>query len=425
MRFIVIALLIIGSGITAWNLRPAPVPDYWTEQEIALIKSLSLSNLPPLPADPSNQYADNESAAKFGQQLYFDTRLSGSGNFSCASCHKPELYFTDGLELAVAAGAGTRHTPSLIGLSYSPWYYWDGRKDSQWSQALAPLEAINEHDTNRLAIARLIESDPAYLETYRTIFGELPELPALNVGAAPVGRNETMSNWNKLDPSEQDAINRVFSNVGKALAAYQRRLIPGRGRFDDYADLLDTSDPRTDVGELEANEISGLNLFIGRAQCINCHNGPLLTNHEFHNNGVLVVSGQLPPMGRYDGVRIARDDPFNCLGEYSDAEASECVELRFARDSNDLVGAHKTPTLRNIAETAPYMHGGQLATLDEVLRHYNEAPVSMLSHNEAKPLDLRQAELDQLKSFLLTLSAPLATDSHWLQAPLVTLPTNQ
>jgi cytochrome c peroxidase len=131
----------------------------------------------------------------------------------------------------------------------------------------------------------------------------------------------------------------------------------------------------------------------------------------------MAIRGELPPMARYDGVRIARDDPFNCLGDYSDAESSECTELRFARDANDLVGAQKTPTLRNVSKTAPYMHGGQIKTLLEVVRHYNDAPTSMLSHNEAKPLGLRPSEIKQLEAFLLTLTAPLATAKKWLSPP--------
>ncbi len=151
--------------------------------------------------------------------------------------------------------------------------------------------------------------------------------------------------------------------------------------------------------------------------CVTCHNGPLFTNHEFHNTGVLANRGELRSMARYDGIRTARLDPFNCLGEFSDAENSECIELRFARDTNDLVGAHKTPTLRNVDLTAPYMHGGQITDLAAVMRHYNEAPTSMLSHNEAKPLGFTPPELRALEAFMHTLTAPLATDPRWLKAP--------
>ena len=142
-------LLLTSAGIAvtalaafyAWQQIPLPRTSDWSASEVALIRSMSLSQLGLLPPDPSNRYADNEQAALLGQQLYFDTRLSGNGAISCATCHKPELSFTDGLPLAVASGTGTRHTPGLVGLSYSPWFYWDGRKDSQWAQALAPLEA--------------------------------------------------------------------------------------------------------------------------------------------------------------------------------------------------------------------------------------------------------------------------------------------
>ncbi len=386
--FILVACLV--AILLTWRFYSPPLPQQWQSHEAALIASLSLSALPPLPPDPSNQYGDSEAAAALGQRLYFDTRLSGDGSVSCASCHKPELFFTDGLPLAVAAGIGQRHTPSLVGLAHSPWFYWDGRKDSQWSQALAPLESDIEHNTDRLAIVRLLVEDLHYRQAYSEVFGAIPNV------------------------SDTD---RVFANVGKAIAAYQRKLQPGRSRFDDYADSLADSPDITGGGQLNQEELKGLALFIGKAQCVSCHNGPLFTNHEFHNTGILALNNQLPSMGRYDGIREARNDPFNCLGEFSDADESACIELRFARDDNTLVGAHKTPTLRNVAETAPYMHTGQQQSLREVLEHYNEAPVSMLSHNEAKPLGLREVELRQLEAFLLTLTAPLATDPRWLAAP--------
>lgn len=404
------------AGHMAWQQTPLPRSNDWTESEVALIRAMSLSQLPELPPDPSNRYADNEQAALLGQLLYFDTRLSGNGVISCASCHNPELSFTDGLPLAVATSTGTRHTPGLVGLSYSPWFYWDGRKDSQWAQALAPLEAPHEHDIDRLNVAKLVTSDATYSDRYRALFGNPPILPEL-AAASPLGRPEFIAGWNQLNDAEKQNINHVFANVGKALAAYQRKILPGHSRFDEYADSLgkETAESGNDI--LSFSELAGLNIFLNKGQCVSCHNGPLLTNYEFHNTGVMVVRGQLPPMGRYDGVRIARDDPFNCKGEFSDAGIGDCVELEFARDTNELVGAHKTPSLRNVAETAPYMHGGQISTLSEVIRHYNVAPVSMLSHNEAKPLALRAVEERQLEAFLRTLSAPLATEEKWLIPP--------
>ncbi|MDD9890127.1 MAG: cytochrome-c peroxidase [Gammaproteobacteria bacterium] len=415
-RLIVSILLVSVLGLAWWNFFSGPAQSNWTPAQRQLLESLSLSALPKLPEDPSNDVADLEAAAELGHRLYFDARLSSNGVVSCASCHKPELMFTDGLPLAIGVDIGSRHTPSLVGIAYSPWFYWDGRKDSQWAQALAPLEARHEHNIDRLQIARLIFSDENYRQRYEAIFPALTEIPLDPVSASPRGNEAQQSAWDSLSSLQQENINRVFTNIGKSLAAYQRKIIPGRSRFDDYVDNIPASNAT--ASELfSASEVAGLALFLEEAQCITCHNGPLFTNYEFHNTGVLAVNGQLPPMGRYDGIRIAREDPFNCLGPYSDASRSECIELRFARDTNELVGAHKTPTLRNVTDTAPYMHGGQIETLIEVMEHYNEAPVSMLSHNEAKPLGLRPVQLRQLEAFMHTLSAPLASDPKWLTPP--------
>ena len=413
-----VLVITAGLAVAAWNSLRLPSASTWSDEELRLIASLSLDALPPLPADPSNAVADSEEAAKLGQALYFDTRLSANGAVACASCHKPDLMFTDGLKLAVGAGLGSRHTPSLLGLSYSPWFYWDGRKDSQWAQALAPLEAKHEHGITRSALAALIRSDADYAAAYEAIFGALPayDSPA---AASPLGSASEREAWNALSADEQQKINEVFTNLGKSLAAYQRKLIPAPARFDEYAaNLANSKSAAVKTGSaLTDEELAGLRLFLGKGMCVTCHNGPLFTNHEFHNTGVLANPGELPAMARYDGVREARKDPFNCLGEFSDASADQCIELRFARDTNDLVGAHKTPTLRSVALTAPYMHGGQIEDLAGVMQHYNQAPTSMLSHNEAKPLGLRPPELRALEAFMHTLTGPLATDPRWLEPP--------
>jgi len=416
VAIVVIAAILL---LAAWRFYSPPLADDWNEEQLSLIRSLSLSQLPELPADPSNAVADNEAAANFGHRFFFDTRFSSNNAVACATCHVPELMFADGLELAAGVSVGPRHTPSLVGLSYSPWFYWDGRKDSQWSQALAPLEAGVEHDSDRVEISRLIASDENYVQLYEAVFGPFPDLDSLRLpqSASPLVNQSRQQAWSAMSPNSQKIITRIFSNIGKALAAYQRKIVPGPARFDEYVEQLENSSATRQADLLSDSEIAGLNLFIDQAQCISCHNGPLLTNHDFHNTGVLAISGQLPPMGRYDGIRTARNDPLNCLGEFSDASPSQCMELRFARDENDLVGAQKTPTLRNVSLSAPYMHGGQLQTLDDVMVHYNEAPTSMLNHNEAKPLGLRSNQLRQLRDFVLTLTAPLATEDKWLKPP--------
>lgn len=404
-RRILAICLLPAVAVLIWLLAPAPLPERWGESKAALIASLSLSALPPLLPDPSNAAADDGRAATLGRRLFFDTRLSANGAVSCANCHRPELAFTDGLPIAMGIGPGRRHTPGLLGVAYSPWFYWDGRRDSQWAQALTPLETHFEQGAGRTAIVRLLATDPGYKAMYEEIFGALPDPAHLPDSASPPGGDAGQEVWRMLGPDLRFEVSAAFANAGKALAAYQRELLPGRSRFDEYADAV-ARDGATRQGDmLGREEIAGLDLFIGEAQCVNCHNGPLFTNHDFHNTGILPVLGQLPSLGRFDGVRLAREDPFNCFGEFSDAAPGQCGELLFARDDNELAGAHKTPGLRNVTLTAPYMHTGQIATLEEVMRHYNEAPTAMLGHNEAKPLGLSNRQLRQLEAFLHTLEA--------------------
>ena len=145
------------------------------------------------------------------------------------------------------------------------------------------------------------------------------------------------------------------------------------------------------------------------------HNGPLLTNFEFHNTGVLPIAGQLPPMGRYDGTDLRVRMSSIVWGDTAMLSRVSATELRFAKDDNELVGAHKTPTLRNITETAPYMHGGQIADLQAVMEHYNEAPLpcsATMRRNLWPALQLKQ-----LEAFMTTLTAPLQTKQKWLKPP--------
>ena len=192
-------------------------------------------------------------------------------------------------------------------------------------------------------------------------------------------------------------------------------LLPGPSRFDDYVAALLSGDESAEI--LDDQEILGLQLFIGDANCTQCHNGPLFTNHEFHNTGVISFPGDVPDKGRVQGIREAIENPFNCRGEFSDGSEADCNELEFARTGPELIGAFRTPSLRNLEGTAPFMHKGQIPTLAGVLRHYNEAPLAMIGHNEAKPLGLRRRQLRQLEAFLLTLDAPLAVNEKWLRPP--------
>lgn len=414
-----IGLVVVLVGAAWFSLRPA-VPPNWTDHELDIMVSLWIANLPPVPADPSNAAADDTGAARLGHRLFFDPRLSGNGQFACSNCHQPALRFTDGRLRGEALGESQRNTLSIVGTAYSPWLYWDGRKDSQWSQALAPLEDPSEQGGNRVAIARLLYTDPEYREAYTSLFGPLPDLAdqrRFPDAAGPVAGTTLETAWNAMEPADQESITRVFVNIGKAIAAYERLLLPGPSRFDQYVDAIAREDETLARSILSAEESTGLRLFMGKARCIECHNGPLLTNNEFHNTGIISAPGEIPDRGRIDGIRLVRADPFNCLGAYSDDPLKDCAELRFARTGAEVVGALRTPSLRNLTGTAPFSHKGQTSSLEQMMQHYDSAPPALIGHNEAKPLNLSQRERAQLQSFLTTLDSPLATDPKWLAPP--------
>ena len=392
-QWLLAVVFLISSLLVFQTVKRMASPAPWSESELAVLRSLSLDALPPLPPDASNAVADDARAAALGHALFFETRMSANGFISCATCHQPLRHFTDGLPLGVALGTSGRNTPSIVGSAYSPWLYWDGRRDSQWAQALSPLEDPNEHGSDRLRILSLIASEPSYRSQYEALFGGPPSL---------------------LDERE---IDRAFANIGKAIAAYERLLVPGRSAFDNYVSHLSNGGDALDQPYLTRDQLHGLRLFIGEARCTECHNGPLFTNNEFHNTGVLPPPGRLPDRGRIDGVREVLGDPFNCLGEMSDSSGDTCDELRFVRTGVELIGATRTPSLRNVTQTPPYQSRGQFETLEEVLAHYNEAPLAMIGHNEAEPLGLATWELDRLLAFLTALDAPVAADAKWLKPP--------
>lgn len=183
--------------------------------------------------------------------------------------------------------------------------------------------------------------------------------------------------------------------------------MPTASRFDEYVEAVVDDDVDRQEQLFSDDELSGLRLFIGKANCTQCHNGPLLTNHEFHNTGVISFPGDIPDTARAAGVKEVMASEFNCRSIYSDDPERSCAELDFARTGVELIGAFKTPSLRNLQDTAPFMHKGQLATLADVLEHYNEAPDAMIGHNEAEPLGLTKSELQQVEAFLNTLAAPV------------------
>jgi len=390
----------------------------WSTEELAVLASLSLKRLPPVPPDPSNAVERQPAAVDLGRRLFNDARLSGNGAVSCATCHDPAKQPQDGLPVSQGVGAGSRRAMPIVGAGHGAWLFWDGRKDSLWAQALGPLEDAAEHGTTRTRVAHLVTRH--YRQSYEALFGAMPPLDGLPRDAGPHGNPAEQAAWAAIDAHRREQVSRVFANVGKAIAAYEKSLQHEPTRLDGYLDAVLRGD-RAARGILRADEARGLRLFIGKAQCVSCHNGPLFSDQQFHNTGVPPRDAARPDRGRATATTAVRGDEFNCLGPFSDARPDHCQELRFmVTDDPALEGAFKTPGLRGVAGRPPYMHAGQFATLEQVVRHYVAAPHAAVGHSELAhrhagadkprhaeraPIELSDGEVTDLVSFLGTLSA--------------------
>ena len=401
-KSLVIVLTAVAASAAACGAVRAGRDRTWTPEQVTEIRSLSLDALEPLTADPSNRVSGNAEAVAFGRKLFFDARLSSNGKVSCASCHDPNRGFQDGVPLSKGVGTTNRRAMPIAGTAHSPWMFWDGRKDSQWSQALGPLESGVEHGGTRAQYAHLIAN--AYRNDYEGVFGALPTLHDVPAAAGPVDDPAARAAWQAMPAAKRDDVTRVFVNIGKAIAAFERTIQHTGSRFDEYARAL-SDDGRVRRDVLSAEEVEGLRIFIGKGNCTQCHNGPLLTDNSFHNTGVPAVATLPEDRGRIEGARLVLADEFNCLSKWSDAAKGDCSELEFlSAGGHELERAMKAPSLRNVAERAPYMHAGQFRTLDDVIDHYNRAPRAPAGHSEIRPLKLNAKERASLAAYLRTLS---------------------
>ncbi len=361
----------------------APEPARFDEREI--VKILSHSPLDGPPPDPTNAHADDPAAAHLGRFLFFDKRLSANSQIACATCHDPAQAFADGKTLSQGLATGKRHAPALLNVAWQRWYFWDGRADTLWAQASHPIESPSEMGGDRARIARLVDHDPDLRAAYEGVFGPLPDL------------------------TRATEVDRVLANTGKALEAYERRLVSRDSAFDRFAAALRSGDDAAQARYPEAAR-RGLALFVGKANCRLCHAGPSFSDGEFHNIGVPTLD-KTPPRdaGRYAGVDLVQRDPFNAAGAFSDdPRGPRAVELAQLSRTSELWGQFRTPTLRSVARTAPYMHQGQFASLRDVLHYYStlEGTVPAGHHGEQviKPLHLSDAEIEDLLAFLETLT---------------------
>jgi len=336
--------------------------------------------LPPVPVPEGNPQTPEKVA--LGDKLFHDTRFSSTGEVSCATCHAAEKAFTDS-PLKTSEGinklTGTRNAPTVLNSAYMTTLFWDGRSPDLEDQSQHPfVNPVEMGLEDHRPILDVVRSDPEYVEAFKDVFAK---------SADEVGMTEVMM----------------------AIAAFERTLIAGDSPFDHYYFTGKAS-------ALTEQQKRGFDIFVNKGRCVSCHiieqTQAVFTDNRFHNIGV--------------GINSIQDDVPEIASEFLRADASLAeVDIQVLTDPRtselgrfvvthgfDGVGAFKTPTLRNIALTAPYMHDGSIATLRDVVVHYNNGgvtkkddPVNDFLSGGIRPLNLTEQEIDDLVAYLESLTS--------------------
>lgn len=331
--------------------------------------------------DASNRVSGVPGAIDLGRRLFFDPRMSPSGYMACVSCHQPDRAFTDAKARAHGLADLERNTIALANLRQQRWFGWGGASDSLWMASLRPILDPREFDGSAGSVVRLFRREEELALCYRLVFGNSP-----------------------FDDDEATMV-----NVGKALAAYLETLVTGRTPFDDYRDALERDDRRAAANYPQAAR-RGLRVFIGSG-CDHCHRGPNFSDGEFHATN---ISSRGKDAGRHEDLREWTASRFNLKGHYSDA-GSRTAPTAPDRQRESGRGAFRTPSLRNVAVTAPYLHDGSIETLHDVIRQHAPAVRAGGPHFAGESV-LAEREVEDLVAFLHTL-----TDEQAERRPLATV----
>jgi len=337
--------------------------------------------LPPVPIPSDNPQTDEKIA--LGDRLFHDKRFSSTGEVSCSTCHEKEKAFTDS-PLSVSEGiekkTGTRNAPTVINSVFFDTMFWDGRSPSLEDQALHPFVnpvemGLKDHEP----ILEIVRSDPDYVKQFQSVFGK-------------TGEAVTMT------------------EVTQAIAAFERTQVTGDSPFDRWY-FAGEQDALTD------QQIRGFELFVNQGRCVSCHlveqTQALFTDNRFHNIGVGINDIQTEVPELVDAF-LEADATLSEVDVrvLTDKRTSELGRFAVARGFDDL-GGFKTPTLRNIDVTAPYMHDGSMMTLQEVVEHYNNGgvtsvgdPVNDFLSGGIRPLDLTEEQIADLVAFMEALTSP-------------------
>ena len=384
MSYLFVGILVcLLQLVAAQSALAASSSDFYTDVELSRIQSHGPwpSAIPP---DPGNEYSGLDWAESAGKRLFEDPNLSNPPGLSCAQCHKAELGFTDGRKVAVGAQQHVRNTMGLLNVGQQRWFGWDGGTDSLWAASLRPLLSKVEMNQTVENIANYVRGNSSYRNVLeRTLAGERESIDEQNDEALVV-------------------------KVAKLIATYSRTLRSGETLFDRFRQaLLEGRKIGEDKYPMSARR--GLKLFVGTANCYVCHFGPNFSNSEFHDTGrpFFTGLGQVDP-GRYMGIKRLRTDRYNLMGEFNGTNNDkEIRKTRTVRLSQVNWGQWRTPGLRNLTLTGPYMHDGSLVTLREVVDAYADIDLDRL-HTEGEsilqPLDLDNTQREDLVSFLKTLS---------------------
>jgi cytochrome c peroxidase len=355
------------------------ISDSWSRHAFYLSLALLISISPALAASHSlglpqlsREASPRESdRIALGKLIFFDKRLSANGTISCATCHEPRTAFSDRLPVArgIFAQPGTRNTPSLWNVAFATSEFWDGRRASLEDQAADPLLNPREHGLERPeTVVALVRSDPSYVKAFALAF---------DVGPSDI----------------------KITLIAAALASFERTLIAGDSAFDRY---LYGAEPSA----LSAEALRGMDLFRGRAGCATCHligeHSALLTDNLYHRVGVGASANDSHIAEAAKRVMNATPAQLDRLIS-GDAEIAALGRFAVTKNPKD-IGCFKTPTLRNVALTAPYMHDGGIASLKDAI----ETEIYYRSAEMDRPLILTPREKADLEAFLNALTSPIA-----------------
>lgn len=305
----------------------------------------------------SQENSNEEQLAKLGEKLFFDPALSGNHTRSCATCHSPANFFTDGLPRNKDFDGNAelpRNTPSLFYAAYQHSQFWDGRVETLEDQVTAVLSSKSEMNSAEETLVKRLQDDPRYITASKKIW---PGDSCLS-----------------------------YNHVRAALAAYVRTLSPFRSPFDRYM--------KGDITAMSVSQKKGFNLFMGKAQCGTCHFAP-------------VFNGLLPPyynVSEFEVLGTLSNDIFE------DPKTDNDPGRYAVQPGPTTKGAFKTPTVRNAAMTAPYMHNGRFSTMEKVIDFYDKGGGSGLGLNipdqtlSSTTLDLTSQEKQDLISFIEALT---------------------